>query len=190
MPKLGMEPLRRAALIRATLDEIGERRTLDVTVGQIARRAGVSSGLAHHYFGGKESLFLAAMRSVLLDYGIAIRNGLRGKTAPRDRILAILEASFSSHEFRPANVGVWLNFYVMAQTVPEARRLFHIYECRLHSNLVSCLRPLAGSRAPDIAARAGALVDGVYLRHALRDAVPDARASVAMVMALIDVETG
>jgi TetR/AcrR family transcriptional repressor of bet genes len=51
MPKLGMEPIRRAALVSATISEIGRAGSLDVTVSQIARRAGMSSALAHHYFG-------------------------------------------------------------------------------------------------------------------------------------------
>ena len=58
MPKVGMEPIRRAALVKATIAEIGEAGTLDVTVSQIAKRAGMSSGLAHHYFGGKDQIFL------------------------------------------------------------------------------------------------------------------------------------
>ena len=44
MPKLGMEPIRKAALIKAAIAEIGQAGTLEVTVSQIARRAGVSSG--------------------------------------------------------------------------------------------------------------------------------------------------
>ncbi|NBT31880.1 MAG: TetR family transcriptional regulator, partial [Rhodobacteraceae bacterium] len=65
MPKLGMEPIRRAALVKATITEIGVQGSLDVTVSQIAKRAGMSSALAHHYFGGKEDIFLAAMRHTL-----------------------------------------------------------------------------------------------------------------------------
>ena len=65
MPKVGMEPIRRDALVKATIAEIGAAQSLDVTVGQIARRAGMSSALAHHYFGGKDQIFLAAMRYIL-----------------------------------------------------------------------------------------------------------------------------
>lgn len=188
MPRIGMEPVRRAAIIKATLEEIGFTGTLEVTVGQIARRAGISTALAHHYFGGKEALFLAAMRSVLVEYGIGVRTSLRGVTDPRRRLEAILQASFSDTNFRREIISVWLNFYVLAQTVPEVKRLLMIYQRRLHSNLVSCLRPLAGDRAPDIATSAGALIDGVYLRHALRDVIPNPAASVNMVFALIDSE--
>ena len=41
MPKLGMEPIRRAALVNATIAQIGETGSLDVTVAQIAKRAGM-----------------------------------------------------------------------------------------------------------------------------------------------------
>ena len=47
MPKVGMEPIRRSALVKATIAEIGEAQSLDVTVSQIAKRAGMSSALAH-----------------------------------------------------------------------------------------------------------------------------------------------
>ncbi|WP_435163756.1 choline-binding transcriptional repressor BetI [Falsirhodobacter sp. 1013] len=188
MPRIGMEPVRRAALIRATLEEIGAVGTLEVTVAQIARRAGVSAALAHHYFGGKEALFLAAMRSVLAHYSADVRAALRDVRDPRQRLAGILEASFSDANFRTEIIGVWLNFYVLAQTVPDAKRLLTTYQRRLHSNLVSCLRPLAGERAPAIAASAGALIDGVYLRHALRDVIPDPAASVNMVFVLIESE--
>ena len=65
MPKVGMEPIRRSALVKATIAEIGAAGNLDVTVGQIAKRAGMSTTLAHHYFGGKDQIFLAAMRHIL-----------------------------------------------------------------------------------------------------------------------------
>ena len=64
MPKVGMEPIRRSALVAAAIEEIGRAGSLDVTVSQIARKAGMSSALAHHYFGSKDQIFLSAMRSV------------------------------------------------------------------------------------------------------------------------------
>jgi TetR/AcrR family transcriptional repressor of bet genes len=41
MPKLGAEPIRRAALVKATIETVGDAGSLDVTVAQIARRAGM-----------------------------------------------------------------------------------------------------------------------------------------------------
>ena len=186
MPKLGMEPIRKAALVKATIVEIGRMGSLDVTVSQIAKRAGMSTALAHHYFGGKEALFLAAMRHVLSLYGAEVRGSLlMAGNDPQARLNAILNASFSPSNFRREVVGAWLNFWVLAQTVPEARRLLVIYERRLTSNLTACLRPLAAERAGPIAASAAALIDGVYLRQALTRATPDAKTAVAMVAAHI-----
>ena len=81
MPKIGMKPIRRKALIDATIAEIGQAGSLDVTVGQIAKRAGMSSGLAHHYFGGKEQMLLAAMRQILTNLQVRVRANLRHPNA-------------------------------------------------------------------------------------------------------------
>jgi len=189
MPKLGMEPIRKAALVKATILEIGRVGSLDVTVGQIARRAGMSTALAHHYFGGKEAMFLAAMRHVLTLYGAEVRGALVAADTPETRLTAILRASFSPANFRREVIGAWLNFWVLAQTVPEARRLLAIYQRRLRSNLVSCLRPMVGPAAPRVAEGVGAMIDGVYLREALKEGPPDAAAAVTMVLAYVSAKT-
>jgi len=179
MPKLGMEPIRRDALVKATIAEVGQAGTLDVTMRRIARRAGVSPALAHHYFGGKDDLLVAAMRHILAGYGASVRAGLIGADTPRARLAAILDASFGPEHFEPHVVAAWLQFYLHAQTSPGARRLLRIYHARLRSNLVAALRPLAGPRAPDLAETAAALIDGLYIRAALgaegRGAAPEAR---------------
>ena len=99
MPKLGMEPIRRAAFVKATIAQIGERGSLDVTVAQIAKRAGMSSALAHHYFGSKEQIFLAAMRHILTLYAAEVRGALLMARGPHARIEAIVRAGFGTSNF-------------------------------------------------------------------------------------------
>lgn len=165
MPKIGQEPIRRAALLQATVAEVGEAGSLDVTVTQIARRAGMSSALAHHYFGGKAQIFLAAMRHILSEYSAEVRAALA--QAPQgQRLEAVIAANFAESCFRPATVSAWLHFYTLAQRDAEAARLLRVYQRRLQSNLVHALR----GRTPDpvtVAGRVAALIDGVYLRAAL-----------------------
>jgi len=185
MRRTNVEPIRKAALVNAAISEIADAGTLEVTVGQIARRAGMSAALAHHYFGSKEALFLAAMRHVLTVYGAEVRGALALAEGPRARLDAILRASFSATNFRRDVVGAWLNFYVLAQTVPEARRLLAVYQRRLRSNLVAALRPLVGAEAGHVADRIGAMIDGVYLREALGQRAPDGQTAVAQVGAVI-----
>jgi TetR/AcrR family transcriptional repressor of bet genes len=188
MPKLGMEPIRKDALVKATIVEIGRAGSLDVTVSQIAKRAGMSPALAHHYFGSKEDMFLAAMRHILTLYGAEVRGALAAAKGADGRIRAILSASFSPGNFRREAVGAWLNFWVLAQTAPEAKRLLAIYQGRLRSNLIIALHPLAGDAAPRIGAGLGALIDGLYLREVLKTGAPDGVAAVAMAMAYLDAE--
>jgi TetR/AcrR family transcriptional regulator, transcriptional repressor of bet genes len=188
MPKLGMEPIRKEALVKATIFEIGRTGSLDVTVSQIARRAGMSSALAHHYFGSKEDMFLAAMRHVMTLYGAEVRGALAAAEGPEGRIRGILRASFSPGNFRREAVGAWLTFWVLAQSVPQAKRLLAIYQGRLRSNLVSSLRPLAGDRAEAIAESLGALIDGLYLREVLKSGPPDGPAAVAVALRHLDAE--
>jgi TetR/AcrR family transcriptional regulator, transcriptional repressor of bet genes len=184
MPKLGMEPIRKQALVNATIVEIGRVGSLDVTVSQIAKRAGMSSALAHHYFGSKEEMFLAAMRHVLTLYGAEVRGALAAADGPDARLRAILRASFSPMNFRRDVVGAWLNFWVLAQSVPGAKRLLGVYQGRLRSNLRACLRPRAD--AVEIADGLGALIDGLYLREVLKDGPADGARAVKVALDYLD----
>jgi TetR/AcrR family transcriptional repressor of bet genes len=186
MPKLGMEPIRRAALVKATIAEIGRAGSLGVTVSQIARRAGVSSALAHHYFGGKGDILLAAMRHILTLYGDSVRAALAGAETPRARLEAVIRSNFEAGNFQPEVIAAWLNFYVHARGDEGARRLLAVYQRRLQSNLVHDLRPLVGRQAPKIAATLGALIDGLYIRQALSGRKPDGRAASAQVLECLD----
>ena len=189
MPKLGMEPIRRDALVKATIAEVGVKGSLDVTVARIARRAGVSSGLAHHYFGGKEDLLFAAMRHILRLYGASVCKELARARTPRDRLAGIIRASFGPDNFEPEVIAAWLSFYVHAQSDPGARRLLGIYQARLGSNLTHALRPLAGASAPDIAWTLASMIDGLYIRHALGGA-PDGPQASTRVIALAETLVG
>ena len=178
MPKLGMEPIRRAALVQATIAEIGAAGSLDVTVGQIAKRAGMSTALAHHYFGGKNQIFLAAMRQILRDFGREVVAGLHAARNPRARAEALIAASFAPSCFAPATVSAWMMLYAQATTHPETHRLLHLYQRRLRTNLTHALRPLSADPRGH-AETLGALIDGLYLRAALSpdDTVAQARAT-------------
>jgi TetR/AcrR family transcriptional repressor of bet genes len=169
MPRIGMEPVRRKALLEAAIEAIHARGSLEVTVSEIARRAGVSSALAHHYFGGKDDLIVATMRHLIGLFSSHVRERLKLARGPGERLSAIIEASFTPDQLQPSVMSAWLVFYALAQASPEAARLHRIYVRRLDSNLRRELKALAGSpeRARRIAFSTAALIDGLYLRLAL-----------------------
>lgn len=188
MPKLGMQPIRRAALVKATIDEIGNAGSLDVTVSQIAKRAGMSSALAHHYFGSKEQMFLAAMRQTLTVYGAEVRGALAMARGHRERLEAVIRAGFGTSNFRREVVAAWLNFYVLAQSSDEARRLLRLYQRRLRANLRHDLRPLVGERASVVAERLGGMIDGIYLHQSLGVRSPSGSRAADLVLGYLWLE--
>ena len=186
MPRLGMEPIRRGALVEVAIHEIGAHGTLDVTVAQIARRAGMSPALAHHYFGSKEAMFAASMRHVLTLYGAEVRGALSMARGPRARLEAIIRASFTPAQFRPEMVAAWLNFYVQAQRSDEARRLLHVYQRRLRSNLHHAFRQVAPQQARTLTRGLAAMIDGLYLRQALGEGGIAPEAAIAVLLHYLD----
>lgn len=191
MPKVGMEPLRRKALIDATISAIGARGSLDVTMSDIAERAGVSSALAHHYFGAKDELLQATMRHLLAELNADTRHALAGARTARERVSAIIAVNFSEKQFQPETIAAWLAFYVEAQKSAALRRLLRVYARRLHSNLMSGLAGLLPRAAADQAAEAiAALIDGLYIRRALRDGTPNAAGAIAIVEDYVETKLG
>lgn len=180
MPKIGAEASRKAALVDAAIAAVGRSGTQDVTVAGIARDAGMSPALAHHYFGSKTQMLVAAMRHILSKYGEAVRAEL-ASSPPDRRAEAIIAASFGNDHFDAETKAAWLNFYALALTEAAAARLLAIYHRRLRSNLIHALRPVAGGDAVRLAETLGALIDGVYLRAVLDGRGPKPEAAHDMV---------
>ena len=143
-----MAETRRRALIGAALREISDRGSLDVTVAQIASRAGVSSALAHHYFGAKDDLILATMRHLLAEFGAGVVAGLRRADEPARAALGDRRAAASAPSSSTAPRSAPGSPSTPGRSrSPGAARLLRIYQRRLHSNLVHALKR-AGRRRP------------------------------------------
>ncbi|MCM2476565.1 transcriptional regulator BetI [Rhizobium sp. CG5] len=182
MPKVGMEPVRRKALVDAALRAIGHHGSLSVTMSDIAREAGVSAALAHHYFGSKEQLLIETIRSLLQQLRADAVTALRTATTPAERLSAVIRVSFQSDQFAADTIAAWLAFYVEAQRSDLVRRLLVIYARRLRSNLLADLKTLCpADDAGRIAEGAAAMIDGLYIRQSLRSAPLSIEASVALV---------
>lgn len=181
MPKVGMEPVRRKALVDAALHVIGDQGTLSVTMSDIARQAGVSAALAHHYFGSKEQLLVETVRSLLKQLRDDTVKALMAAATPREKLSAIVRVSFQADQFAPETIAAWLAFYSEAQRSEATRRFLVIYARRLHSNLVANLKALCvADDAQHIAEGTAAMIDGLYIRRALGSSPVTADASIAL----------
>src|SRR5690606_24699143 len=89
--------------------------------------------------------------------------------------------NFQAHQFAPETVAAWLAFYSEAQRSEAVRRLLVVYARRLNSNLLSSLRLLCpAGHAAQIADGAAAMIDGLYLRQALKSAPVSIESSIAL----------
>lgn len=189
MPRTGMEPLRRKALVDATLRTIGQQGSLDVTMSDIAREAGVSPALAHHYFGSKQQLLVASIRSLLSRLRADAVAAMENLQTPRERLSAIIRVSFQADQFAPETVAAWLAFYVEAQRSEEVRRLLVIYARRLRSNLLHSLGHLCPpDNAVRIAEGVAAMIDGLYIRQSLRAGPSSSSASITLTEDYLDLQ--
>ncbi|MEP0509820.1 MAG: transcriptional regulator BetI, partial [Aurantimonas coralicida] len=141
-------------------------------------------------FGAKDDLLIAAMRQLLREFRTEVTRRLIASRTPRERVSAVIEAAFDESQFRREAISAWLVFYVYARRSSEAARLLRVYFRRLETNLISGLEPLVGPvAAVSVAAAAGAMIDGVWLRQALTPlTAPDRAAAVRMIERVIDAE--
>lgn len=167
MPKVGMEPIRREQLIKATLEVVRENGLSGATIAKISKRAGVSVGIISHYFGDKEGLVIASMKYLLAEiYANQLAYRQSGQT-PQDRIKAIVQANFSPSQTDPAAVVTWLSFWAEAMHHPELARLQQINRRRLKSNLAySFGQMMPQAQAREAAIILTALIDGLWLHGA------------------------
>ena len=168
MPRHHAEDLRRRQLISATLDTIAEVGFGAATLTLIGQRAGVSAGLIAHYFGDKDGLLEAALRSLASRLSRATIERLRAAPAPRQRIQAVIEATLAPEEFEPRSCGVWLAFWGQVNHSARLRRIQTVYQRRMLSNLRHALRGLVPEdEARRLAMALAAMIDGLWLRATL-----------------------
>lgn len=182
MPKVGMEEIRRRQLIDATIASIHEIGFADSSLSRISAKAGVSTGIVHHYFEDKADLLEATLRQL----GDSLRNSvvarLKLASSPVERLLAVIDGNIGPDQFTPQGVSAWLAFWAQVPTSARLARVQHIIISRLHDNLVHALKLMGRHDAVDMARTTAALIDGLWLRAALSSDGPDPRSARRLVL--------
>src|SRR5437867_8898357 len=92
-PKRGVAPLRRTAIVRATIRCLARDGYTGLTMKKVARAAGVSQGILHYYFADKRAILVAALEAVAADLDRRVGGApSRGAKDPRGGLLALIEA--------------------------------------------------------------------------------------------------
>ena len=170
MPKLAMAPIRKSQLIEATFQCIHQYGFTGTTIVRVSQKAGVSTGIINHYFGGKDELLAATMRSLLNKIRRYSLQKFNDNDDPKAHIIRIINSNFAEEQVTPEAITVWLAFWGQAVHVPELTRLQKINLSRLRTNLCYWLKQILPAEEANFAADGlAALIDGLWLRGAFDD---------------------
>ncbi|MDK1310186.1 transcriptional regulator BetI [Pseudoalteromonas ardens] len=171
MPKVGMEPVRRQQLIEATLQSVAELGLQATTINSISKKAGMSSGIISHYFGGKQGLIEATVRYLLSSLQRSLLQRTVQGCTPEQRLMFIVEANFAVVQQQRDTTRTWLSFWAHSMHDAELHRLQRVNARRLYSNLLYSFKQLmAPGKAREAAELSAAMIDGLWLRAVLNKA--------------------
>lgn len=182
MQRTGVE-LRRRQLVDAAIATIGDAGFAGANLLEIARRAGVSSGLIAHYFGDKHGLLEATLRHMTSDLGRQLLDRYRTAATPEDRLLAIIDVNLDARQMTQPAARLWLAFWHEALHAPRFARILRANRRRLYDNLAHALGlRLPRDRAAVVARAVAGLIDGVWLRTLHDDGPAGSPAARTMVL--------
>lgn len=164
-----LSDIRRKELRQAAFAVLQREGIAGATLEKVAAHAGASKGIVLHYFRNKQELFEHAMREANTVLRDAVIARLRWARTPMERLDAVVEGNFEPHLFQPPLCHAWLSLCAEVPRDEKLARIQKVIHARMRSNLLSGLRGLASPReAEDIALGVSALIDGLWLRLALR----------------------
>jgi TetR/AcrR family transcriptional regulator, transcriptional repressor of bet genes len=164
--------IRRRELLEAALEIIKREGLPASTLSRIADQAGVSKGVVHHYFSGKDQFIEETMRYAHSRRRDDLVHRLRGAAKPEQRLSAVVSVFLDEKYFQHGFCRAWVSFKAGTYASPELDRLHRAIHRREWSNLTHALsafqsRTEAGRTAISIKA----MVEGFRFRLA---AVPPA----------------
>jgi TetR/AcrR family transcriptional repressor of bet genes len=142
MARTQIPQVRRKELLKAALKVMQRDGLHAATIDKIAKEAGASRGVVHHYFEDKDDLIEQTMRFVHAARGKAIAERLRSSQSPSERLWSIVSVSLQKKFFRHDLCNVLISFNAKAFDKAGWSRLLKTIRKRERSNLVHALRPL------------------------------------------------
>lgn len=187
MPRPNVEAERREQILRATCAVVSEVGMHEMRLADVARRAGVSSGIIHYYFESKRAV-LAAAFEFNFSQSLARRRVLMQSTREPLTLLARLVESYLPRGEQTLTAWrVWAELWTEAMRDPE----FQAVNERLYSEWRQIVVEIITRAQQDGSAREGdpvelanmlvAMIDGLALQvlaHSPRMTVPKMRATL------------
>ncbi len=113
MGRKSISHIRKPEILRHTYKVVEEEGFKGMTIGKIAKRMGVNSGLLIHYFKSKEGLIMEMVDFLYESSMNHYLKELESLTNPRERMETLLDILFDTSGTRPQRDAVFWSCYAM-----------------------------------------------------------------------------
>ncbi len=125
---------RRNQLTRAAYRVVGEKGYYNITVKDIAREAGLSTGLVHYYFKDKQELLLNLLKEMNRDLRLYLDRALDRSRDPEEKLGIYLDQAFELVIREKDYISILFDFWTQISRNQRMRkantRLFQSYRDR------------------------------------------------------------
>ncbi|NVI99473.1 TetR family transcriptional regulator [Myxococcus sp. AM009] len=167
MPRPSNTEERRQQIVAGLLKVMSERGYERASVGEIAKAAGLSPGLVHYHFSGKQEILLTLVEQLAARARQRVAARLERVKGPdaRARVEAFVEAFLATgDDAAPAAVASWVTISAEAIRQPEVQAVYEQVVRADLEHLTSLVAAVVGRRkAPALAAGLFAAVQGYFV---------------------------
>ena len=114
---------RKRQITRAAYEIIAEKGYNNFTMMDIAKRAGVSSGLIHHYFKDKENMLVTLLREMQQNIRQSLEQSIGPIADPREKLEIFMEQAFGLVENEKEYIYVTFDFLTQIKFNERMQRI-------------------------------------------------------------------
>jgi TetR/AcrR family transcriptional repressor of bet genes len=167
--RTSIRELRRQELGRATHEIILQVGVKNTTIERVAALAGVSKGVAHHYFKNKDEMLAAGVRYANRLFASDFLRLLAGAKSPSERLWTIITAQLSQEFLTPLYLRAYLSILEAGFRQRQIVRIYDITQSRGRSNIAFALRAMMPAReVPVVAHNIWTMIEGAWLTLAVQ----------------------
>ncbi|MBM3688728.1 MAG: TetR family transcriptional regulator [Actinobacteria bacterium] len=194
-PRPSVQAQRREEVLAATCEMIAEVGFRNVRVSDVARRAGISTGVVHYYFGTKEQMLDDAFRYAVQQARQRSLASIQDVPSARDRLDAVLDVQLPTQD-SDLEWPLWLHLWAEALMRPPLQELNRAS----YENWIALIEGiiLAGQAsgefrkvsAHDVTLQLLTMIDGLVIQSTLGAKDLDARRVRELVYAFVESALG
>ena len=160
---------RRQQLIDATIKVLAQKGYATLTVADVARAAGLSTGIIIFHFISKDELLASVLRFLAEEYYQHWKRVLAAAgEAPEARLCALMQADFNADIYTTDKLSAWIAFWGETQGRPVYEQICGGFDAERRQACFACCQAMISASGYDLDPRItmqalDALGDGLWL---------------------------